>query len=197
MNTSEEFFNAINSSDYILRDGVGMELLLKGLSVPPGRNMNGTDFIPKVLSLVNDQTVALYGTSDPWLEIAVKKLKTEGIEIVDYANGFLTFEDYLFRISKFRPNVIILGMGMPKQEILAKRVSIEIPENNCLIICGGAIIDFISGKVQRAPLIIRKMRLEWLFRLAQEPVRLFNRYIVGNILFLVRTIRLVSKIKKS
>jgi UDP-N-acetyl-D-mannosaminuronic acid transferase (WecB/TagA/CpsF family) len=52
----------------------------------------------------------------------------------------------------------------------------------------GALLDFLSGRVPRAPLWMRRLRLEWLFRLWIEPGRLWRRYVVGNPLFLVRVL---------
>jgi exopolysaccharide biosynthesis WecB/TagA/CpsF family protein len=62
----------------------------------------------------------------------------------------------------------------------------------CVIVCGGAIIDFLGGKVSRAPLWLRRMGMEWAYRLAVEPMRLFRRYVIGNPLFLSRALRLAS-----
>jgi hypothetical protein len=56
----------------------------------------------------------------------------------------------------------------------------------CLIVCGGAIIDFMGGKTARAPQWMRKTGIEWVFRLLLEPRRLFQRYVVGNPVFLAR-----------
>jgi N-acetylglucosaminyldiphosphoundecaprenol N-acetyl-beta-D-mannosaminyltransferase len=56
----------------------------------------------------------------------------------------------------------------------------------CVIVCGGAIVDFIGGKVSRAPNLVRTLGMEWLYRLYLEPKRLFKRYVVGNPLFLWR-----------
>ena len=58
----------------------------------------------------------------------------------------------------------------------------------CLIVCGGAILDFLGGKVSRAPLWLRRLGGEWIFRLMREPKRLFMRYVVGNPLFLLRAL---------
>jgi exopolysaccharide biosynthesis WecB/TagA/CpsF family protein len=60
----------------------------------------------------------------------------------------------------------------------------------CLIVCGGAIIDFLGGKIARAPVWMRRLGLEWVYRLVQEPGRLFRRYVLGNPLFLARALRL-------
>jgi len=59
-------------------------------------------------------------------------------------------------------------------------------EHSCTIVNGGAIIDFLAERVNRAPLVWRKLGMEWLYRLIQEPKRLFNRYVIGNVVFLTR-----------
>jgi exopolysaccharide biosynthesis WecB/TagA/CpsF family protein len=77
-------------------------------------------------------------------------------------------------------------MGMPKQEAVAARLANSgVP---CLIVCGGAILDFLGGKVSRAPQWMRRLGCEWVFRLISEPKRLFTRYVVGNPMFLLRTL---------
>jgi hypothetical protein len=85
--------------------------------------------------------------------------------------------------------LIILGMGMPRQEIvaLALRAALHRP---CLIVCGGAILDFLGGRVPRAPRLLQGLGLEWAWRLAREPRRLFRRYVLGNPVFIGRALRL-------
>ena len=88
----------------------------------------------------------------------------------------------------YQPALIVLGMGMPRQEEVAAalRSTLNYP---CLIVCGGAIIDFWAGKTPRAPLWVRRVGMEWGFRLVMEPRRLFQRYVIGNPLFLIRALR--------
>jgi exopolysaccharide biosynthesis WecB/TagA/CpsF family protein len=85
--------------------------------------------------------------------------------------------------------LIILGMGMPRQEIvaLALRAALHRP---CLIVCGGAILDFLGGRVPRAPRLLQGLGLEWAWRLAREPRRLFRRYVLGNPVFIGRALLL-------
>jgi N-acetylglucosaminyldiphosphoundecaprenol N-acetyl-beta-D-mannosaminyltransferase len=75
-------------------------------------------------------------------------------------------------------------MGMPKQEQLARALREQ--GGAQLIVCGGAILDFLAGKVSRAPAFMQSAGVEWLYRLAKEPRRLFKRYVVGNPAFLLK-----------
>ena len=74
-------------------------------------------------------------------------------------------------------------------ETQAANVIATVPRDGTLPIAVGALLDFLSGAVPRAPLWMRRLRLEWLFRLAVEPGRLWRRYMVGNPLFLWRVAR--------
>jgi exopolysaccharide biosynthesis WecB/TagA/CpsF family protein len=78
-------------------------------------------------------------------------------------------------------------MGMPRQEQLAQQLR-STASNSPLIICGGAILDFLGGKVGRAPRWMQAIGVEWLYRLYREPKRLFKRYVLGNPVFMLRLI---------
>ncbi|HPU16845.1 MAG TPA: WecB/TagA/CpsF family glycosyltransferase, partial [Polymorphobacter sp.] len=75
---------------------------------------------------------------------------------------------------------------MPKQERVARLMKHGLHQDMA-IACGGAILDFLSGHVTRAPGWMRRSGLEWMYRLSLEPKRLFGRYVVGNPLFLLRS----------
>ncbi len=74
---------------------------------------------------------------------------------------------------------------MPKQEKLAIYLKNNL-NYSCVIINGGAIIDFWGKKIKRAPLWIRNFKIEWIYRLILEPKRLGHRYIIGNFVFMKR-----------
>lgn len=188
---SKKFFEAVMSADIVLRDGIGMAILLRLLNQPPGLNLNGTDLIPKVLRLYAGRSIALFGTEEPYLRRARERVTGQLApgSMVLTTHGFGETGDYVHLAAKHKPELIVLGMGMPRQEEVAcvLRHAVGYP---CLIVCGGAIIDFMGGKTSRAPLWMRKTGLEWLYRLALEPQRLFRRYVVGNPLFLARAFSL-------
>jgi N-acetylglucosaminyldiphosphoundecaprenol N-acetyl-beta-D-mannosaminyltransferase len=190
---SVPFFEAMCSADRVLRDGSGMATLFKLLGMQPGLNLNGTDLIPRLIRAFDGRGIALFGTREPYLEKAWQRVCQEFAphSAVIRANGFLDVRTYALLAAEHRPALIVLGMGMPRQEEVAAqlRAVLSFP---CLIVCGGAIIDFLGGKTPRAPLWMRRTGLEWVFRLALEPRRLFQRYVIGNPLFLARALRLAS-----
>ena len=177
--------NAFLKSDFILRDGIGVEIVMPWFQMEPGRNMCGTDFIPKLINEFRGRTVAIFGTQEPWLSNAVRIITEDGGNIVCTSDGFQETDHYLALAADHKPELIVLAMGMPKQELLSAQLK-ETLTTPTLIVNGGAVIDFIGGKVSRAPEIVRRAKLEWAYRLVLEPKRLFERYVIGNPLFLSR-----------
>ncbi len=182
---NSEFTAAVLQSDIILRDGIGMQLLFRALRSDAGLNMNGTDLIPEILDRARGRTVGILGTSEPHLSKAAELLKQAGHDVIIWADGFKDMASYLDVIEQHRPRLVVLAMGMPKQELVALYLK-KNATYNPIIINGGAVVDFIAGKVQRAPRWVRQMNMEWVYRLMNEPRRLFTRYVVGNFVFLLR-----------
>ena len=185
------FYEALMASDTMLRDGVGMALLMTLLNQQPGMNLNGTDLIPCILRRYAGAPIALFGTREPWLSNAMQAIVHDlapGASCVT-ADGFRSTDEYLRLAQAHAPALILLGMGMPRQEIVAQalRAALYRP---CLIVCGGAILDFLGGRMPRAPWVLRVLGLEWTWRLARAPRRLFRRYVMGNPIFIGRALRL-------
>lgn len=192
----DSFFNL----DYLLRDGKGIELACRYNKISPKLNLNGTDFIPlliaRLLKLENKPTFFAYGTSSPWLEKGAQSLfKDNSFHCLD---GFQKLDIYKEHYLKNRTNgldVIVLAMGMPKQEMLASLIK-SVAGCSVIIICGGAILDFQAGKVHRCPNIFQQFGLEWLYRLINEPKRLFHRYVIGIPIFFKNIFYFKNKNKK-
>ncbi|MDR1172437.1 MAG: WecB/TagA/CpsF family glycosyltransferase [Bacteroidales bacterium] len=183
------YFNALQSSDYLLNDGIGISLggWLKGIKFPD--NLNGTDFIPLIINegYIASKTFYFLGTKDYVLEKAKAKMeeKFPGIKIVGMHNGFFPAtdsKDIVHEINRLKADIVIVGMGVPRQEIWIHENKNELPGVK-LFIAGGAVLDFLSGTISRAPLWMRQLRIEWIYRLCLEPKRMWRRYIIGNVLF--------------
>lgn len=189
---SEVFRNDLAGADVLLRDGVGIEVALRVFGDDPGINANGTDFIPKLLSRMGNRTIALFGTRPPWLAKAARSIEANsGVRVVAQLDGFQTEASYTRCTWDTDPDIILLGMGMPRQERVAAAL-VAISGRPRLIVNGGAFLDFSAGRFVRAPRWVRAARLEWMFRLAQEPRRLSRRYIEGGPRLAVTVARLWS-----
>lgn len=197
VSNSRAFFHALRSADLVLRDGSGMAILMKLLNLEPGLNLNGTDLIPRIARRFNGRSIALFGTQEPYLsrasDVLLAHLAPQSTCVT--ANGFLQTAQYVRLAQKYTPELIILGMGMPRQEEVARELRAALT-HPCLIVCGGAVIDFLGGKTPRAPRWMRAGGIEWMYRLALEPRRLFNRYVIGNPLFIARAVRLAIYVRK-
>lgn len=183
------FADSLIGSDILLRDGMGIELCLAILGRPAGRNMVGTDFIPRLVTAFSGKRTALFGTKEPWTSLAAAALRHCGCEVVAVMDGFRGDGDYLEEVRRTRPELVLLAMGNPRQEDLASVIAGSV-NDPMVIVNGGAIADILAQRFVRAPLWMRRARCEWLFRLCQEPQRLWRRYLIGGVSFAWYVMRL-------
>jgi exopolysaccharide biosynthesis WecB/TagA/CpsF family protein len=154
-----------------------------------GLNMNGTDFIPRLVAAFGGRRTALFGTVDPWTTRAAAALQKMGCEVVSTLDGFRADADYLTETMANAPDLVILGMGNPRQEAVAKFIAAA-TTRPIVIVNGGAIADFLAHRFERAPLYLRRAHCEWAFRLFLEPRRLWRRYCLGVFSFAWHVFRL-------
>lgn len=171
------FFDFLMDSDFLLRDGIGIKLALKLFNLGETQNLNGTDLITKIILSNTDMKLAIFGASDAALSACRQKLSEAGVtNIVSMEHGFHEDGFYLKICDQLKPDLVVLCMGMPRQELLAKKM--KAGNFAGILICGGGWADFYSGIKIRAPLWMRKLSLEWLHRLIKEPKRLGRRYTI-------------------
>jgi len=124
-----------------------------------------------------------------------KKAKTDCFNIVGYSSGFFENKDFENLINSIRstvPQIVIIGMGVPKQELLAVELSKYITVDQ--IICVGNFLEFYFGTKPRIPSILRNLGIEWIFRLISEPKRLWKRYLLGIPKFIANIYRLKKSV---
>lgn len=178
----------------VLPDGVGVDIaarLLYGEPFPA--NLNGTDFIPAFLKARKAPlNVGLLGTTRDNVAAACIALEQQAPQHRYTVIGDGFFDEageavVLERLRALRPELLLVAMGVPRQELWISRT---LGTDHCRVAVGvGALLDFLSGAVPRAPEWVRSLRLEWAYRLWLEPSRLWRRYLVGNPLFLWRIAR--------
>ena len=172
----------------ILNDGFGIDLAsrtLFGEAFP--ENLNGTDFTPYLLGAAR-RPLSLYlvGSKAGVAEAAGREIEQRHphIRIVGARDGFFRASEEEALIADIRrsgANLVLAAMGQPLQEQWAARAAAQL---SCPIVCVGALLDFLAQRIPRAPETVRRLRLEWAYRLVQEPRRLAGRYLVGNATFL-------------
>jgi exopolysaccharide biosynthesis WecB/TagA/CpsF family protein len=182
------------SRSVVLSDGAGVNLasrVLYGKAFPA--NLNGTDFVPHLLkSLPAGTHVGLVGAAPDVIRLAADALATLApqVRLTAIHHGFFEPKDdagIAALIAGARPDVLLVAMGTPRQEIFCDNHLTEAHAR--VIITVGALFDFLSLRVPRAPRLLRKLGAEWVFRLALEPRRLFRRYVIGNPVFVSRLLR--------
>lgn len=177
----------------VLNDGLGVDLaskLLFGSQFPD--NLNGTDFTPYYLQNTRHRyRLYLLGGRPGTAEKAAHCLSKicPHHTIVGCRDGYFRRTDDAFVARAIRAShadVVLVAMGNPDQELWLRN---NLAATGCRLgFAIGALFDFIAGEAQRAPPWVRAARLEWIYRLAHEPRRLWRRYILGNPIFLARVI---------
>jgi exopolysaccharide biosynthesis WecB/TagA/CpsF family protein len=171
----------------VLNDGLGIDLARQVLHGSRFRyNLNGTDFLPYLLSTTrHDLRLYLVGAQDQVVRMAAEAIERHWPrhKVVGFHDGYFdSTQEAPIRseILETDPNVVLVAMGNPRQELW---IAQNIPT---LCNCGigvGAWFDFLTGSVPRAPVWIRRARLEWIYRMSREPRRLFGRYFIGGMTF--------------
>lgn len=182
------YLHALTNSDLLLNDGAGIKIASKLNAIALRENMNGTDFIPKIIehSGVVNARVFILGARPGIADKAATtwKERYKNIDICGVQSGFFDDVDVVIQnIIDVKTDILIIGMGVPIQEIWLEKHRHQL-HGVKLAVAGGAILDFTAGEFKRAPEWVQKIGMEWLYRLLQEPTRLFKRYIFGNVRFL-------------
>ena len=187
----------INSSYpyFFIPDGVGMYLYLKCINFQKLSFKNrlvSTNIWDSILSIANKKSLncMIIGGQISFTDKLrdVFNSKYPNIDLLEVINGYTQYD-----IDKFpkKIDVLILGLGTPKQEewILKNYDNFNIS----ILLMVGSALDYWSGAIKRAPQWIQNIGLEWLYRLFQEPKRLWRRYIFGIPVFMFHIV--VQKVK--
>lgn len=199
-----EFKNILNSSDLALPDGFGLMLASVYLKNRLRRRITGVDLMLEICRLAAEKNYSIFllGGLGRVPEATASSLlkKFPSLKIVGVENGFrfwgwrLPDRLLVYKIRRVKPDILFVAYGAPKQEKWLYR---HLPSFTSVKIgmgVGGAF-DFISGSVRRAPVFLRKMGLEWLFRLIIEPWRL-PRIINATFRFSLEVIKNKRKINE-
>jgi len=187
------YMKALKAADYILPDGAGISLAAKLTGRALKENLNGTDLcLPLCQEAARrGKSIYLLGAAPGVAEEAARKLtqRVTGLRIAGTRDGYFDqqkSEDVIAAINATKADIVMVAMGVPLQDTWLFQHRHQI--NAKLALGVGALFDFNAGRVRRAPKPIRKMRLEWMWRLGLEPRRMFKRYVLGNPAFVARAI---------
>lgn len=173
---------AYKRASIVLADGWPVVLLARLLGSPVKQRSTGSGLVEKLALSHGNQlgVIIVGGSSTASNQLSVDKFTQAGWKAsgevapqseLDNVEGR---RNLIRRILEANPTLIVIGVGSPKQETLALEV-LDYGFSGW-ILCAGAGVDFLSGHVQRSPILLRRLGLEWLHRIVQEPQRLFLRY---------------------
>ncbi|HET59819.1 MAG TPA: glycosyltransferase [Chloroflexi bacterium] len=190
--------NFLNSANIVFCDGAGVVLGAKILECHIPYRITYADWTWQLAEFAEPHgfTFFFLGAKPGIADKAAARLKERfsDLRIVGTHHGYFDKtpgspenETVIAQISAVKPNILIVGFGMPMQEYWLMENWDRIDANVAL--SGGAVFDYVSGDLQRGPKWMTDHGFEWLARLFIEPRRLWKRYIIGNPLFIWRVIK--------
>jgi N-acetylglucosaminyldiphosphoundecaprenol N-acetyl-beta-D-mannosaminyltransferase len=190
------FFEVLQKADMNCPDGKPLAWYGRHKAGRIVEQVCGPEFLPAFCEATADKNLRhfFYGGADGVAAkaAAILKKRNPGLQIAGiYSPPFrsLTVEEkdqVVVAINASRPDVLWVCLGCPKQEMWIDefRHKLDVP----VLLAVGQALDILAGVKDRAPSILRNMGLEWLYRLCQEPRRLWRRYLVYNSIFLYRLV---------
>ena len=192
--------DALKDSDMLLPDGVGMEIAARMAGRALGDNLNGTDLYPEICAEAACEGVGLFllgGAPGVAADAAGwAKSRHKALRICGTQHGYYDQADedaVIAMINASQAGILFVGFGVPLQEkwIERNRHRIDVP----VILGVGGLFDYYSGRIPRAPILVRACKSEWMWRLAMEPRRLAQRYLLGNAAFLLHAAAAAAEIR--
>ena len=186
------FAAAYGRASLCLADGMPIVWASRLLGDPLPERVAGSDIVGPLLELAGQRQwrVAFFGAgpgvADKAAAIAREKWRTNVVStdapLVNLDNT-AQVDAIAARLAEQRVDLVLFALGAPKQELLMATIADRLTPAVLLGI--GASLDFIAGTVKRAPALMQKTGFEWLYRLVQEPRRLWRRYLVNDPKFLL------------
>jgi len=184
----------LRRADLVLPDGIGVRLAGAVLGQPVRENVNGTDLFPRLCARLSGtpHSVFLLGGRPGVAEGVAAWMARHhpGVRVAGTQHGYFEAEDELDVVRRVRQSgatLLLVAFGAPRQEVWIHR---HLVATGARVAIGvGGLFDFYSGRIRRAAPWMRELGLEWVWRLAQEPGRMWRRYLIGNLAFLLRVWR--------
>lgn len=196
------FAEVVNNADLVTPDGMPLVWALRLLYGIKQERVAGMDLLPELLKAAGAENLTVYfygGTeemmrqTERFVQIHYPQLKNVSFESPPFRPlSIQEEEECIDRINASGANLVLVALGCPKQEKWMARMKGKI--NACMVGIGGAL-PVLVGMQKRAPKWMQNAGLEWLFRLLQEPQRLFKRYFVTNSLFILLLMKQYLEIK--
>ena len=188
----------INPKTTIVPDGIGVVKAANYIGISEIKErITGVDISYKLLELANKYKKSIYllGASNDVIELTVKNINKEypKVNILGYSDGYVDNKDDIFkRIKNISPDIVLVALGVPKQELLIAKHYDSFSKG--IFVGVGGTFDVISGTKKRAPQIIQKLNIEWLYRIIGNKERI-KRFYDSNVKFIFKLRKLVKEEK--
>lgn len=194
-----EFDKALMKPDTtIVPDGIGVVKAANYIGISEIKErITGVDISYKLLELANKHNKSIYllGASKDVIELTVKNINKEypKVNILGYSDGYVDDKDDIFKqIKNISPDIILVALGVPKQELLIAKHYDSFSKG--IFVGVGGTFDVISGTKKRAPQIIQKLNIEWLYRIIGNKERI-KRFYDSNVKFIFKLRKLAKEEK--
>jgi N-acetylglucosaminyldiphosphoundecaprenol N-acetyl-beta-D-mannosaminyltransferase len=191
--SNADYSRCLREAAIVLADGIGIRVAGKILRQPIRQNVNGTDMFPILNARLEGSDLGLFflgarpGIAEKvaeWTQQNFPHTRVKGIH-----HGFFSPEEepeVLKKINDSGAEILLVAFGAPRQDLW---IAQNLPKLRVGLAMGvGGLFDFYSGQIPRAPQWLRELSLEWTYRLYQEPGRMWQRYLLGNLVFLYRVL---------
>lgn len=183
----EDYRRILNNVELVLPDGIGLKIVAKYYGYPNIYNTNGTDFSPVLVeeAAKRGYKIFLLGAKDGIAQKAAENMckQVPLLNIVGTHSGYFDDDNKIIEIiNASGADILFIAMGAPLQEKWIAKNRDKLNAGICLGI--GALFDYLSGSILRAPKWMIALNLEWLWRVFVEPKRMFKRYFIDGIGFM-------------
>ena len=184
---NDELWGYLKNADFVTADGMPIVLLSRLLRRRIPERVTGADMVPAICRRCAEEGLSVYvlGGDNEAVEEAFEKLGFPSLRIAGIDPAFVKLgedqPEIVERINAAKPDILFVALGNPKQELWMGRNAAKL--NVGVMIGVGGTFNFIAGRVKRAPKWVQKSGLEWIYRIIQEPGRLWRRYAYGLVKF--------------
>ena len=182
------------AAERVIPDGIGIHIGCRMLGQALRENVNGTDMFPLLCAAAADAGRSLYllGARPGIAAATADKMRQRfpALTIAGVRDGYFSETEeagVIDTINRSGADILLVAFGAPRQDIWLRQHRATLHPRVCMGV--GGLFDFYSGRIERAPVWMREIGLEWSYRLMQEPGRMWRRYVIGNPLFLLRVWR--------
>lgn len=189
MKRDAHYHSVLKQASMLLPDGSGIGLAARMSGQKLVANLNGTDLFPPLCARAarEGKSIFLLGARPGVASAAADEMVSRypNLQIAGTQDGYFSADTenaVVEEINGSGADILLVATGVPHQDVWIRQWSSRLKPN--LVMGVGGLFDYYSGRIPRAPLWVRKLGSEWVWRFLQEPVRMAGRYLLGNPLFI-------------